>query len=248
MPSFNESGKKTYIAHENIEEGRRVQLRQDGSVEYASANVPGIGFALDNTDEGEQVAVRLMNCPGTFFAIASGPFVIGESVYADEEGKVSSLPFDKAGAYIKIGRAEEEALEDGDMVEIFPEQVGEIEIIRAYVVSEPMEAGRRFELRNDERIQYVDDDSAGIGVTLSSVAADEVALCRLFGDEPVLEMAATSEVVTGGKVYAATDGMVQALPAATGTYFQIGVAMDDAEVDGDLINVQPIVGPREEIA
>lgn len=81
------------------------------------------------------------------------------------------------------------------------------------------------------------DDPIGIAQN-DAVSGGQVAVKHL-GDGGTLEMVAAGAITAGVVVYAAADGKVQALPGVNGTYRKIGIAIEAADADGDIIEVLP---------
>jgi len=79
-----------------------------------------------------------------------------------------------------------------------------------------------------------------IGVTEfeSTADGDEVTV-RLLNSDGTIEIVAAGAITSGADVYAAADGKVSALPAAAATYRRIGIALEAATADGDIIEVLP---------
>jgi len=79
-----------------------------------------------------------------------------------------------------------------------------------------------------------------IGVAEYEAAADgDVVAVRLLNTEGTVEMVAAGAITSGVEVYAAADGKIQALPAGAGTYRKIGIALEAATADGEIIEVLP---------
>lgn len=80
-----------------------------------------------------------------------------------------------------------------------------------------------------------------IGVTedLQATSGGRITV-RPLNKEGTLEMTAAGAITQDADVYAAAAGKIQALPTAAGTYLRIGIAIDAATADGDIIEVLPI--------
>lgn len=81
------------------------------------------------------------------------------------------------------------------------------------------------------------DDPIGVG-EYAADADDQVAV-RLLNDAGTFEMIAAGAIDAGADVYAAADGKVSALSASAGDYRKIGIALEAAAADGDIIEVLP---------
>lgn len=78
-----------------------------------------------------------------------------------------------------------------------------------------------------------------IGVALYKESADGVVAVRLINCPGTVEMIASGAISAGADVYAAADGEIQALPEAAATYRKVGLAVEAATADGDIIEVLP---------
>ncbi|MBN1105806.1 MAG: DUF2190 family protein [Deltaproteobacteria bacterium] len=78
-----------------------------------------------------------------------------------------------------------------------------------------------------------------IGLTLLNVKSGEDVSIDPINRGGTFEICAAGAISQGAEVYAAADGKVQALPTGAGTYRRIGLAMEAAGVDGDIIEVLP---------
>lgn len=119
MSVQTESGVKTFTAGENLEAYRRVKISSGSSVVYADAKEPAIGITQAKADNGDMIAVRLLNDKGTFKMTASAAITALAVVYGKDDGKVD----DAAGAGLTgsgIGVALEAATADGDIIEVMP--------------------------------------------------------------------------------------------------------------------------------
>lgn len=78
-----------------------------------------------------------------------------------------------------------------------------------------------------------------IGVCDYAVADGYEASIQTLSEDGTLEMTASGAISLDADVYAAADGKIQALPSTGGTYRKIGIAMEAATADGDIIEVLP---------
>jgi len=83
-----------------------------------STDMP-IGVALADASDTEQVAVRLINYPGTVEIVAAGAISAGVLVYAAADGEIQAEP-SANGTYRCIGIAMEAATTDQDIIEVLP--------------------------------------------------------------------------------------------------------------------------------
>lgn len=112
-------GKKTYEASAAIEPYRLLQLAA-GKVLHntAVATTVVLGFSEYPAAIGEDIAVMMINLPGTREVMASGAVTAGAKVYAAADGMASALPV-AAGTYRQVGIAMEAAA-DLEVFEIMP--------------------------------------------------------------------------------------------------------------------------------
>lgn len=81
--------------------------------------------------------------------------------------------------------------------------------------------------------------STDLPIGVSKYAADSGAVVAIDDVKKggTVELTASGEIAAGAAVYAAADGRVSALPAASGTYLYIGEAIEAATATGDVIEV-----------
>lgn len=78
-----------------------------------------------------------------------------------------------------------------------------------------------------------------IGTADYDAASGDLVAVRALSEAGTLEMKAAGAISLNANVYAAADGEIQALPAVAATYRKIGIAMEAATADGDIIEVMP---------
>ena len=78
-----------------------------------------------------------------------------------------------------------------------------------------------------------------IGVSMDTKSAADVVAVQFLKSGGSYEMIAAGAITSGAVVYAAASGKVQALPVTSGTYRQIGIALEAATADGGIIEVLP---------
>jgi hypothetical protein len=78
-----------------------------------------------------------------------------------------------------------------------------------------------------------------VGVNDYNVASGERASLMTLSEDGSLEMTAAGVIALDADVYAAADGKIQALPTDGGTYRKIGIAMEAATADDDIIEILP---------
>lgn len=85
-----------------------------------------------------------------------------------------------------------------------------------------------------------------VGVSAYYGASGDVIAVEGLGHEPI-EMTAAGAISAGAKVYAAADGKVSALSASAATYRRVGIAVEAAAADGDIILVLPYNDGQTEV-
>lgn len=99
----------------------------------------------------------------------------------------------------------------------------------------------RVKLDSDGKITVAGLTDKGIGVaTRATFAAGEWVDVALNTKPGTTKMIASEALAAGATVYSEADGKVQ--DTAQATAFQVGVAMEAATADGDIIEVMPQVG------
>lgn len=78
-----------------------------------------------------------------------------------------------------------------------------------------------------------------IGVTLYAAAAGEPVAVKLLNHPGTVEIVAAGALAAGAIAYAAADGEVSAIPVTNGTYRKIGIALEAATADQDVIEILP---------
>jgi hypothetical protein len=116
---YNE-GILTFQAGVDLVAHRRVKLETGSTttppeVVYADAGEQHIGVTMRNAEDGEMVAVKLRNYPGSEEVEAAGTFAYKATLYGAADGKVDDVSSGSA-----IGVAKEAATAAGDIVEMLP--------------------------------------------------------------------------------------------------------------------------------
>lgn len=116
---------------------------------------------------------------------------------------------------------------------------------RSFVAVSAVEAKRVLQMDSNGKVLH-NTATATTNVVgfneLAAGAADDVAV-ELVNTSGTVELTAAGAFAVGDKVYAAASGKVQAVPVAGGTYRQIGVALEAATADGDIVEIMPVPGP-----
>lgn len=79
-----------------------------------------------------------------------------------------------------------------------------------------------------------------LGVAEVAAASGDVVAVALLSADGTMEMTAGGVISYGADVYAAAAGKVTALPTAGGRYRKVGIALEAATADGDIIQVLPL--------
>lgn len=88
-------------------------------------------------------------------------------------------------------------------------------------------------LAEDNKIAIADADDTPIGVITDEAAqAGEYVNVALLGASDTLKMTADGAISAGSIVIPAQGGKVKALPSTSGTYLQIGIALNSAVTGG----------------
>ncbi len=74
-----------------------------------------------------------------------------------------------------------------------------------------------------------------IGVNDYAVADTEDACILMANQGGTVELTAAGAITAGARIYAAADGKVSAIPEDSATYRLIGIALEAATADGDII-------------
>lgn len=104
--------------------------------------------------------------------------------------------------------------------------------------------GKRLVKMNGANVEHTTATSTdnAIGVTkYAALISTDVAVDSLQ-KEGTVDVTAAGAISAGVDVYQAADGKIQALPAANGTYRKVGVSVEAAAADGDIIGIIPCLG------
>lgn len=107
---------------------------------------------------------------------------------------------------------------------------------KAFVADEAIAENLRVKLDSDGRVTIagLTDKEIGTSVTPAFAAGDNVTV-RLRTAAGTHKMVAIEALAVGATVYTETDGKVQ--DTAQATSFQVGIALEAATADGDVIEV-----------
>jgi len=99
-------------------------------------------------------------------------------------------------------------------------------------------AKRLVQLSSGEAIHNI-ATTTPIGVADYAAADGDNVAVRLLSEAGTLEVTASGVISLDADVFAAADGKVSALPTAAGEYTLVGIAMEAATADGDIIEILP---------
>jgi hypothetical protein len=91
-------------------------------------------------------------------------------------------------------------------------------------------------------VALCDTSSRPVGVMTDAGSQGDVVHLSLIGNTATtLLMTASQSISKGASVYAAADGKVRLQPGSSGFAYLVGVALTDAQGDGSLLEVEPVV-------
>jgi hypothetical protein len=112
--------------------------------------------------------------------------------------------------------------------------------IGTHTCGEDVLDARRVKLTASDQVVYADADALGMGFTrFYGESGEDVAVAYM--NKPGTHHATAAGAITlSADVYAAADGKIQVLPVAAGDYIKVGMALEAAAEDGDVIEVLPL--------
>ena len=112
---------------------------------------------------------------------------------------------------------------------------------KAFEADEAIAQHLRVKLDSDGKVTVAGLTDKGIGVaTRAAFAAGDIIDVALNSKPGTVKMVAIEALDAGATVYSEANGKVQ--DTAQATAFQVGVALEAATADGDVIEVMPQVG------
>lgn len=112
---------------------------------------------------------------------------------------------------------------------------------KAFEADEAIAQWARVKLDSDGKVTVAGLTDKGIGVaTREAFAAGDIIDVALNTKPGTVKMIAVEALAAGATVYSEAAGKVQ--DTAQATAFQVGVAMEAATADGDIIEVMPQIG------
>jgi hypothetical protein len=111
--------------------------------------------------------------------------------------------------------------------------------IGSHPAAEDIVEGRRVEFNSSGQVVHAPATRLGVGVSrISQKAGDPIGVA--YWNKPgTHHLEVRGAIDIGEDVFAAPSGTVQALPTAAGDYIKVGVALEAAAEDGDVIEVVP---------
>ena len=118
--------------------------------------------------------------------------------------------------------------------------MSEIKSPITFTTGAAVSAKRLVKLSSSEVIHNTASDTDNpIGTSDYAVADGDNVAVRLLSEAGSLEMTAAGAIAADADVYTAADGKIQELPASADEYKKIGIALEAATADGDIIEVLP---------
>ena len=113
--------------------------------------------------------------------------------------------------------------------------------IRAFDTVTDIEAHRLLSMAANGNVAHNSATATNSPVGVSEYAANsgDTVSVKLINCAGTFEMTASGAIDRGDEVYADAAGKVSALPAGAGDYLRIGLALEAATADGDIIEVLP---------
>ena len=99
---------------------------------------------------------------------------------------------------------------------------------------------RRVALNSSDQLVYATASSLGHGVSRNDQESGEDVGVAYFNKPGTQHMEAHDAFAVGQNVYAAASGKIQALPVVAGDYVMVGVALEAAVEDGDIVEIVPV--------
>jgi hypothetical protein len=84
------------------------------------------------------------------------------------------------------------------------------------------------------------DADQPVGVTEYAVSENEYGAVKLINGNGTFFVTTAGALAQGADAYAADDGKVSSLPTTAGTYRRVGICLEAATADGDIIEVLPL--------
>lgn len=104
--------------------------------------------------------------------------------------------------------------------------------------------GKRLVKMNGAKVEHSTETATDdcVGVTKYPVTEGSDVAVDTLNTDGSLDVTAAGEIEAGADIYQAAAGKVQALPVGAGTYRKVGVAIESAAADGDVIGFIPCLG------
>ena len=232
------NGPKSFVIGHAVSAYRLVKLLA-GTVVHntALATDEPIGVTLGYGAVGEDVSVEFLGKDGTLEIEAGGAIAKDADVYQAAAGRIVALGSAVANAK-KIGKALQAASGSGSIIEVLPDP-GLVKNIMLAGIAGVVENGLVQLSAGTIIANTATSTDDPIGVAKAAAIATAYAPVELLETGKPVDMIAAGAITLNADVYAAADGEVQAVPSVNGTYRKIGIALEAAEEDQDVISVLP---------
>lgn len=116
--------------------------------------------------------------------------------------------------------------------------------IRAFPSSTVVKGKRLVQLSANGNVSHnsATADNKVVGVSQYGTKADEDVSVKLMNHSGTQELTTAGAIDAGSYVYAAAAGKIDGPPSGAGTYRKIGIALQQATAEDDVIEVLPFAG------
>lgn len=119
MATQNDSGFQSFTTAAAISAHRRVKVDSNGQINLATNDGVAVGYIQHDAASGELATVKLVNAPGTFFAVADTSITRGDAVYASTTGRVTGISTTR----MILGYAKIASAANLDVIEVLPPSI-----------------------------------------------------------------------------------------------------------------------------
>lgn len=119
---------------------------------------------------------------------------------------------------------------------------------KAFIAVSAVEGKRVLQMDTNGKVAHNTATATNVVAGFSDLGApaDDSVGVILANSPGTVELTAAEAIAIGAKVFAGAAGKVQNKPVAAGTYRLIGIALEAAGADGDIIEVMPTSAPMTE--